>query len=229
MQDPRLLNDYGLPLFDRYDMSVEFERCMVRVRQRLLRGWTHYGKLSDAEIVNEFGEPEIYPLELFEEQATLEHVEGRLFEYAVPYHGDDEFWHLYPVEVMWGMLGEVFRGELLLRILAESDGEARGIAHSRLRGISQIIRQQKQRIDVFDDAQTLLVSSELIKIRRAPPELIVDGSLAPTEKDDDIIEVLAELVVEGKLFAVHEVNPETGEPRTRYHSTRHKPKTDWNT
>lgn len=170
MRDPRLMNDYEMPLFDRYDMAVEFDRCMIRVRQGLLRGWMDYCKMSDAEIVDQFGRQEICPLELLEEQADFEHIGGQHFEVSIPYRGDDELWHLYPVDVIWGMLGEVFRGELLLRVLAGSAAEAQGIARSRMRDISEVIAQQKRRIEVFEEAQPLLVRAELIKIRRSPPE-----------------------------------------------------------
>ncbi|MXO75732.1 hypothetical protein GRI40_10935 [Altererythrobacter aerius] len=164
------MNDYQMPLFDRYDMSVEFERCMIRTRQCLHQGWRDFCKFTDDEIVDKLAGQEICPLELLEDQAELERVGEGLFEVAIPYRGDDELWHLYPVDVIWGMLGEVFRGELLLRVLAGSDDEAQGIAQERLRGISEVIAQQTRRIEVFEKAEPLLVRAEIIKFRRAPPE-----------------------------------------------------------
>jgi hypothetical protein len=43
------MNDYQMPLFDRYDLSIEFERHLRPMRQRLVEDWDRYSFMSDDE------------------------------------------------------------------------------------------------------------------------------------------------------------------------------------
>lgn len=166
-----MTNDYQMPLFDRYDMYVELDRNLTRIRNSLRENWRHLSKMTEAAIVHEFWiEDMIYPLELNPEDATLVHVKGTLFEFAMPYQGDDALWHLYPVGVVHGVLGEVFRGKLLLQTHASSQDQADEIFGRRLREITDVIAQQNQRLETFEEAIPMLIRNEISKLHRWPPE-----------------------------------------------------------
>ena len=163
------MNDYQMPLFDRYDLSVEFERHLRPVRQRLVEEWDRYSFMSDEQLVDRFEGQMICPIELLPERASLDHVEGRLYELAVPYRGDDALWPLFPINVAWGVLGEVFRGELILQTLAASEAEAQSDFDERLKQIAVILDLQKQRIEMFEGALPSLVRAEAVRAQRPLP------------------------------------------------------------
>lgn len=165
------MNDYQMPLFDRYDLSVEFERHLRPLRQRLVEDWNHYSFMSDEELIDRFEGQMICPIELLLERASLDHVEGRLYELAVPYRGDDELWHLFPVDVVWGILGEVCRGELILQTLAGSAAEAQSDLDERLEQIGAILDLQKQRIEIFERALPLIIRGQALQARRPLPDV----------------------------------------------------------
>lgn len=165
------MNDYQMPLFDRYDLSVEFERHLRPVRQRLVEEWDRYSFMSDEQLTDCFEGQMVCPIELLPERASLDHVEGKLYELAVPYRGDDELWHLFPVDVVWGVLGEVFRGALLLQALAGSAAEAQAHFDERLKHISAILDLQKQRIEIFERALPSIIRSQASQARRPLPDV----------------------------------------------------------
>lgn len=111
---------------------------------------------------------EICPIELMRDEAVLSVAAEGGWELHVPYRGDDELWHLYPVDVVEGTLGEVFRGHLILRSWGSTEELAWDAFNSRLDEIDKIIAQQTKRIAIFDEACPELVLGELRKARRVP-------------------------------------------------------------
>ncbi len=160
------MNDYRMPLFARYDMYVAFDYHVGSIREKLRRSWGEYSRLGDAEIVSSFCEVEtICPLELCRDQSTIDHLEDRLFELAVCYRGNEELWHLYPVEPVSGLYAETFRLNLLLQTFADSVEAAEKIFDVALCEIEVVLEQQNQRIEIFENALPGIIVGELAMLR----------------------------------------------------------------
>lgn len=160
------MNDYRMPLFSRYDMSVIFDHRVAWIQRRLRECWGDYCGLTDAEIVSKFCEFEtICPLELNREEFNLEHVEKDCYELEISFSGDDELWHLYPVTALSCFDAEIFRLNLILQALTDSRDEAQQIFDADLDGIEVVLDQQQKRIEVFENALPGIVTGEVAKLR----------------------------------------------------------------
>ena len=159
--------DYRMPLFDRYDMSVEFDMHIADSRKVIRSDRHRFSSLPDDDLI-EFFCCEIACLELFPDEARMsvhEDSGNGWIELAVPFRGDASLWNLYPVEPISGLLGEVFRGHLLLQALGDNSEVAEAIFKVELEEISQVIEQQCQRVETFASAVPSIILSEARRIR----------------------------------------------------------------
>lgn len=158
-----------MPLFDRYDVSVEFNRRMGYVQRSLSGSSAQYARLPDEAIVDSlFNVCEICPIEIFSGDATLveqPRAQSSDFELSVPYRGDDELWHLYPSKLLEGILGEIFRGQLILTAIASSEATVRGQFERRLAGIEIVLGQLAERVRLFEEMVPSLIQAEALKMR----------------------------------------------------------------
>lgn len=163
------MNDYQMPLFDRYDMSVEFDRRVRPLKQRLREEWDRYSFKSDGELIEQFQGEIVGPLEIFPETSELQHIDGSLYEWEIPFQGDNELWHLYPVDVVWGLYGELFRGDLILQCHADSKSAAQRELDKRVSQISLILDLQRQRIETFESGFASVIVAEARMACRVQP------------------------------------------------------------
>ena len=156
--------DHQMPLFDRYPIEVEFARHRWYQRQGLDDAAST--KLSPEEIGARSGHyAAIEPIELAHASARLTSVE-HAWELATFYYGDTELWHLYPGEAHHiGVLGEVFRSELILRSVAKTEEAARLEFDRRLEEIEAILAQQRVLVERFNDSVADYVAQEIRNIR----------------------------------------------------------------
>ncbi|WP_162935728.1 hypothetical protein [Tsuneonella amylolytica] len=160
------MNDYRMPLFSRYDMSVIFDHRVAWIQKRLREGWGDYCGLTDAEVVSRFCEFEtISALQLDREDFNLERVGKGRYELEVSFCGDDELWQLYPVAALSRFDGEVFRLKLILQALTDSREKAQCIFNADLEGIEVVLDQQQKRIEVFENALPGILTGEVAKLR----------------------------------------------------------------
>jgi hypothetical protein len=152
---------FEMPLFDRYKIDVEFDRHRWYIKQGLRE--VPADEPVDAYVERTADGETICPLELG--RLWLMPVQGG-YEVHVPYVGDDELWHLYPGATHFiGILGEVFRGELILQVLTSTIKQAEEQAHERLSIIERIIEQQRERIRGFEESLPGFMRKELMKLR----------------------------------------------------------------
>lgn len=107
-----------------------------------------------------------------------------------------------------------------------SEGEAFGQMSQAISQFQVNIDKMAQQIERYNAALPYLISAKIHERVDELSELTrpddVEADSPPTK--DEIKAVMDELVEEGKLLAVQEVNAETGELQTRYYSARHAPK-----
>jgi len=163
--------NWQVPLFNRYDLSIEFDRQVGLIRRAIAEDWRTYSHWPEAKVIERFNAELVIPIELDVEAACMSRLGDTLYRYAVPFDGDDELWHLYPVAVVDGVMGELFRCELLLECHAGSASRARRIFDERLAETSAIVELQRQPIRGFASALPSLIAGEIAKIRRPPPTM----------------------------------------------------------
>lgn len=119
------------------------------------------------------GPGELLPLTLLLDEITCEtNANGKLntYTFSIPFIGDDILWDLYPVAPQETLLGEVFRGNLLLEFVAQDEPSARRYVKRDLAGIKEILRQQERRIEAFHQAVPAMISAEAAKLRCESPK-----------------------------------------------------------
>lgn len=151
---------HQLALFCRYDMIVEFDYRLTQIEESLRQfGNRLEGMSEEQQIQHLFGEAELYPLRPrrdcqhveIEKQGFLQGTGEQVYCYTayVPFSGDEQLWHLNPGIVQDFPDGEVFRGELIIAILACNQEEGERRIAERLGRVDELIAQQNRRIDDF--------------------------------------------------------------------------------
>lgn len=176
--DAALLADYEPPLFQRYDLSVEFLRRRSRARRLLQERWPRLHLQEDADIVrNLLLSCSVLPLRFFHEHARLVveeigAVEGtsercNLYRKFIPFEGDEELWHLSAGPDPDGeAVGEVAYREYVAAVLEVSEESALQILDRETELAEQMIAAQETRIAAFNKRLAGFVARELAKRRR---------------------------------------------------------------
>lgn len=167
---PEISGDYQFPLFALFDLSVAFDRQADHVRRTLRQSWSRFVRMGDDEVKkNVFCE--VCPLTLYPDEAFIKsekRTQYIAYEYHIPFSGDAELWNMYPVTPQYSVLGETFRGNLILQVCAQNERIARAAFQSELETIGGILAQQAARIAVFHAAVPTLIQAEVAKLRNAP-------------------------------------------------------------
>lgn len=176
--DAAMLADYEPPLFQRYDLSVEFLRRRRRARRLLEERWSRLHMQEDADIVrNLLLSCSILPLRFFHEHARLVveeigAVDGTgercyLYRKFIPFEGDEELWHLSAGPDANGeAVGEVAYREYVTAVLEVSEESASLILNEQTELADRMIAAQQPRIAAFDKGLAAFVARELAKRRR---------------------------------------------------------------
>lgn len=161
------MTDHQISLFNRYDISVEFERHMGCVQRGMAAHWPQIADLDDDQLQGSYP-AYICPLQIFPQHAKFgeESDQGSdRFVLKVPYQGDNVLWHLYPSKIVLGLSGEIFRGQLILSHPATSQTAAKDNFERCLSEILLVISQQRKRICLFEESLPSLVKAEAYRLR----------------------------------------------------------------
>ena len=176
--DAAMFADYERPLFQRYDLSVEFLRRRRRARRLLEEKWSRLYMQEDADIVhNLLLSCSILPLRFFHEHARLIVEESGvvagtkercyLYRKFIPFEGDEELWHLSAgPDVEGEAVGEVAYREYVTAALEVSEESAFQILDRETELAEQMIAAQQTRIAAFNKGLAAFVARELAKRRR---------------------------------------------------------------
>jgi hypothetical protein len=161
--------DCQLPLFDRADMSELFNRHLAIMDDPYGENGLAHSNLNEMEILDRFYF-EIVPIEIRMKELLLEPDCDGVSDYyvlEVPYVGEPELWHYYPVCRPPQFDGEVFRWNLNMRSYEKTETAAKAEFDRRLADIMTVLEQQKERLELYKEAAVLHAKVAAFKARHA--------------------------------------------------------------
>ena len=173
-----VLSEYQPPLFQRYDLTVEFLRRRRLVKTLLAERWSRLHMIADEEILRELVcVCSIAPLRLDHEHERLLVEDAGvvaetqqpcyLYRKFIPFDGDVELWHLSPgAEEDSSTAGEVAYLEYVTSVLELSEESALPVLNKQTELAERMISAQHARIVTFNRGLPAFVARELAKWRR---------------------------------------------------------------